>query len=81
MVFSKERNSHVEHLKKLFERCRKYGISLNPKKSVFGVLEGKLLGHIFLKDGVKVDFERIEGTKEITLPWNKKALRSFFYQN
>ena len=59
-VFSKERSSHVSHLKKVFERCRKYGISLNPTKSVLGIDEGKLLGHIISKDGVKIDPEKLE---------------------
>jgi hypothetical protein len=77
-MFSKERHSHVGHLRQIFERCRKYGISLNPKKSIFGVLEGNILGHIVSKDGVKVDPERIKGIKEIPLPQNKKALQSFF---
>ena len=29
-IFSKERPSHISHLKQVSERCRKYGISLNP---------------------------------------------------
>ena len=29
-VFSKERSDRITHLKKVFERCRMYGISLNP---------------------------------------------------
>jgi ribonuclease HI len=44
-VVSKERKDHLAHLRTVFERCREYGISLNPKKSVFGIDEGKLLGH------------------------------------
>jgi hypothetical protein len=78
IVFSKDRKSHVEHLRQVFERCCKYGISLNPKKSIFGVLEGNILGHIVTKDGVKVDPERIKGIKEISLPRTQKALQSFF---
>jgi hypothetical protein len=31
-MFSKERGDHVNHLRKVFERCRKYGISLKPEK-------------------------------------------------
>ena len=54
IVFSKERPSHISHLKQVFERHRKYGISLNPAKSVFGIDEGKILGHIISKDGVKI---------------------------
>ena len=64
-IFSKERPSHIGHLKQVFERCRKYSNSLNPTKSVFGIDEGKLLGHIISKDGVKVDPERIEAIKNI----------------
>ena len=36
-IFSKKREEHAFHLKQIFERCRKYGISLNPKKCVFAV--------------------------------------------
>jgi hypothetical protein len=39
-VVSKERKDHISHLRIVFERCRKYGISLNPKKSVFGIDKG-----------------------------------------
>ena len=76
-IFSKERPSHISNLKQVFERCRKYGISLNPTKSVFGIDEGKLLGHIISKDGVKIDPERIDAIKKIPLPKNVKALQSF----
>jgi hypothetical protein len=57
MVYSKKRTNHPHHLKQIFERCKKYGISLNPKKSVFVVSEGKLLGNIISKDGIYVDLE------------------------
>ena len=59
-VFSKKREDHVFHLKQFFYRCRKYGISLNPKKSIFAVLEGKLLGHIISNTGIFIDLERIQ---------------------
>ena len=39
-IFSKKQHDHLFALGKVFERCRKYGISLNPKKSVFVVTEG-----------------------------------------
>jgi hypothetical protein len=80
-MFSKDRSDHVSHLRQVFERCRKYGISLNPAKSVLGVDEGKLLGHIIAKDGVKIDPERVEAIKRIPLPQTKKALQSFPWSN
>ena len=76
-VFSKERSDHVTHLRKVFERCKMYGISLNPATSILGVDEGKLLGHIISKDGVKIDPERVEAIKRVLLPTNKKSLQSF----
>ena len=36
-VFSKCQHDHINHLGKLFERCRKFGVSLNPKKTIFVV--------------------------------------------
>jgi hypothetical protein len=30
-VVSKERSAHIEHDRKVFEWCRNYGISINPK--------------------------------------------------
>ena len=45
-VFSKTDEEHILHLKLTFEKCRRYGISLNPKKCQLTLSEGKLLGHI-----------------------------------
>ena len=77
IIFSKEISDHISHLRQVFIRCRKYGISLNPAKSIFGVDEGKLLGHIISKDGVKVDPKRVEAIKRVPLPQNLKSLQSF----
>ena len=45
-IFSNSDEEHLQHLQKAFLKCRKYGLSLNPKKSLFALEEGKLLGHI-----------------------------------
>ena len=44
---------------------------------VLGIDEGKLLGHIISKDGVKIDPERVESIKKVPLPHNKKSLQCF----
>eukprot|EP00253_Pinus_taeda_P002829 PITA_02829 len=36
-VFSRERSNHLHDLNQIFQRCKKYGISLNPKKSFFAL--------------------------------------------
>jgi hypothetical protein len=46
IVHSKKKNEHIHHLRKVFERCILYGVSLNLKKGLFFVTEGKLLEHV-----------------------------------
>ena len=54
-VFSQSDDEHLKHLKQTFLKCRKYGLSLNPKKSHFAVQEGKLLRHLVSADGIRID--------------------------
>ena len=48
-VYSRWSKDHVRNLERVFIKCRKYGISLNPRKSNFALEERKLLGHIISK--------------------------------
>ncbi|XP_059067483.1 uncharacterized protein LOC131858300 [Cryptomeria japonica] len=80
IVFSKERKNHLKYLKAVLQRCREHSISLNPKKSVFCVTEGKLLGHIVSKEGVKIDPDRVNAIQNLSLPSNWIGVRSFFNQ-
>jgi hypothetical protein len=79
-VYSKNREEHIQHLTEIFERCRKYGISLNAKKTIFGVDEGKFLGNTISQEGIHIDLERIKALSQLPLPHNKKAMQSFFGQ-
>jgi len=79
-VYSKNREEHIQHLTQIFERCRKYRISLNPKKTIFSVEEGKLLVHIVSQAGILIYLERIKSIAQLPLPHNKKAMQSFFWK-
>jgi hypothetical protein len=68
IVYSQSDEEHLQHLRHMFERCRKLRISLIPKKSLFGLEEGKLLGHIISKDGIKIDPSRIEAIQKVEHP-------------
>ena len=39
--------------------------------------EGKILGHIFSADGIKIDLEHVKVILKITIPRNKKYIQSF----
>ena len=71
-VFSKSDEDHLKHLRKVFTKCQKFGLSLNPKKYHFSMIEGKLLGHIVSAEGIKIDPERVKAILKITIPRNKK---------
>eukprot|EP00253_Pinus_taeda_P022683 PITA_22683 len=76
-AFSKSDQQHLEHLRQVFLICRKYDISLNPKKSLFGLEEGKLLGHIISKYGIRIDPDRIQAILEVPHPRNIKEIQAF----
>jgi hypothetical protein len=59
-VFSKSDKEHCHHLKRVFMKCRKFGISLHPKKSLFTMKECKLLGHIVSAEGVRIDLSKVK---------------------
>ena len=72
IVYSKSDEEHLKHLRKVLEKCRRFGLSLNPKKTVFGLQEGKLLGLIVSEEGIKIDPNRVEGILQISQPRNIK---------
>jgi hypothetical protein len=76
-VFSASDEEHLQHLKHTFEKCRRYSISLNPKKSHFSMEEGKILGHIVSPEGIKIDPERVKAIQQIDISRKKKSIQSF----
>lgn len=75
--FSKFNQENLKYMRQVFLTCGKYGISLNPKKSLFGLEEGKLLGHIISKDGIRIDPDRIQSILQVPHPRNIKELQVF----
>ena len=50
---------------------------MNPKKSIFAVTEGKLLGFVVSKQGINIDPERTQTIAQISMPHSKKTMQSF----
>ena len=73
-VFSKDRSTHIADLRHVFNRCRWYGISLNPKKCSFGVTKGKLLGHVIFEARISIDLDRVKSILKLAPPhsWKDK---------
>ena len=79
-VFSNKSFDHLRHLTQIFERCRKYRISLNPKKNIFAVSKGNLLDHVKAKSWIKVDSKRVRDIMQIHFLVNKESMQSFLGQ-
>ena len=71
-VYSRYAKDHIRHLERVFIKCRRYGISLNPRKSNFALEEGKLLGHIISKEWIRIDPGRVKGILKVEEPRSKK---------
>ena len=65
---SQEDKSHVENLRKLFKRLRKFRLKLNPTKCTFDATFGKLLGFIVSGKGIEVDLHKIKTIQNLPPP-------------
>ena len=72
MVKSATSEGHFATLENFLERAEKYNLRLNPKKYVFGVTSGKLLGHIVSQKGIKVDPDKVKAIGEMSVSRTKK---------
>ena len=77
MVKSLTKEGHFEALDKFLARAEKYNLILNPKKCIFEVTLGKLLGHIMSQRGIEVDPDKVKVIREMPPPKNKKEVRGF----
>ena len=77
-VFSQSDEDHVAHLLRIFRKCIKFGISLNPKNSFFAMKEGKPMGHIISQECISIDLNRVEAISKIKLPRNNMEVPPFW---
>ncbi|XP_050914990.1 uncharacterized protein LOC127129933 [Lathyrus oleraceus] len=47
VIKSSSQGGHLDHLRRSFDRMRKYGLKMNPLKCAFGVHAGNFLGFVF----------------------------------
>ena len=77
MVKSETREGHFEALDKFLARLERYNLRLNPKKYIFQVTSGKLLGHIVSERGMEVDPNKIKAIQEMPVLKIEKDVQGF----
>jgi hypothetical protein len=55
VVKSAEFSSHLADLRKAFDKMRRYGLKMNPRKCAFGVSVDKFLGFVIHEHGIEID--------------------------
>ena len=65
---SRKKADFLEDLRETFDNLRTYRMKLNPRKCVFGVPTGKLLGFIVSERGIEVNPKKIKAILNITRP-------------
>ncbi|XP_012487958.1 uncharacterized protein LOC105801172 [Gossypium raimondii] len=74
---SRTEKEHVQVLRKLFLRLRKFQLKLNPAKYTFGARLGKLLGFMVSKKGIEIDPDKVKFIQELPPPRTQKEFRGF----
>jgi hypothetical protein len=76
VVKSKEKENHLQDLRLVFERLRRFQLKMNPLKCAFGVSSGKFLGFIVRHRGIEIDQSKIEAILKMPEPRNIHELKS-----
>ncbi|KAG8500944.1 hypothetical protein CXB51_002957 [Gossypium anomalum] len=74
---SRTEKEHIEVLRRLFLRLRKFQLKLNPAKCTFRARSGKLLGFVVSEKGIGVDSDKVRAIRELPPPRTQKEVRGF----
>jgi len=74
---SKNEEDHIVDLKETFANLREAGLKLNPKKCVFSISRGKMLGYIIGPKGIRANPEKAKAIISMVEPSTKKEVQKF----
>jgi hypothetical protein len=72
VVKTKESHSLIDDLTRTFVVLNQYQWKLNPKKCIFGVPSGMLLGNVVSRDGIRPNPEKVQTVLNMKRPTNVK---------
>jgi hypothetical protein len=65
----------LDDLKETFDNLRKFKMMLDPKKCVFGVSSGKLLGYIVSSWGIDANPKKVEAIEKLQPPRTRREIQ------
>ena len=76
LIKSREENTHLDDLKKIFATLRQYQIRLNPSKYAFGMSLEKFLEFMVSQRGIEANPKKIRVILEMTSPKTMKEVQT-----
>ncbi|GKC73395.1 reverse transcriptase domain-containing protein [Tanacetum coccineum] len=70
----------IQDVEETLSKLRRVNIKIDPNASTFRIDEGKFLGHMVTKDGVRADPEKVQAIIRSSVPKNVSQIRSLFLQ-
>ncbi|KAK1692001.1 hypothetical protein QYE76_008698 [Lolium multiflorum] len=75
VVKSVSMEGHLDDLRRVLDRTRKFGLRMNPKKCAFGVTVGQFLGFLVHERGIEIGLKSQEAVRTMQPPTTKKELQ------
>ena len=77
LIASSSPEEHQQHLISVFERCKEFGVIINPSKCEFGVNHLTFLGHFVTTQGIQPLPDKVEAIQQFPQPNTQRKLREF----
>jgi hypothetical protein len=77
LIFSKDFDSHVEHIREVFQRLKAANLTIKPNKCSLAMDSIKFLGHVIDRTGIRTDPDKIKGIQEFPRPQTLTHVRGF----
>jgi hypothetical protein len=75
VVKSEKHGDLLDDLKETFDNLRKSKMMLNPKKCMFGMSSGKLLGYMVSSRRIDANPKKVEAIKNLQSPQTRKEIQ------
>ena len=77
IIFSKDEEEHLEHLRIIFQHLKEAGLKLKRSKCNFIKRHIQYLGHLISQDGIQPLLEKLESIRDMPAPRNPKEIKQF----
>jgi len=77
LIYSKDKDEHTVYLRTVLQTLREHKLYGKLKKCEFSLEKVVFLGHAVLKEGIKVDPQKVKAITEWPRPTNVTEIRSF----